>query len=104
MQVVGRKGAAVCLQHMGRRLDWTVHRMHPALPRQQITLEEIAGGAGGDDVGPDRAPAARARYEMVERQVVRGIWLAPILTCEAVAQKHVEPGKCRMPGGRHVFL
>src|SRR5439155_9984591 len=89
---------------MGRWLYWTVQRMHPALPRQPIALEEIAGGARGDDVGPDRAPAARARNEMVEGQVVRGVWLAAILAGEAVAQKYVEPGKCRMPGRRHVFL
>src|SRR5271166_1961622 len=58
VQVVGRKRAAVLLQHVGRRLDRAAARVHPALARQPVALPQIAGGAGGDDVGPDRAPAA----------------------------------------------
>src|ERR1700730_10554929 len=97
MQVVGREGAAILLQHVRRRLHRAVPRIHPALARQSIALEEIAGGAGGDDVGPDWAPATRSRKEMVEGQVVRRIGLAAILAGKAVTQKDVEPGKCRMP-------
>src|SRR5271169_1407794 len=58
VQIVGRERAAVLLQHVGRRLDRAAARVHPALARQPVALAQIAGGAGGHDVGPDRAPAA----------------------------------------------
>src|SRR5579872_3133674 len=62
VQIVGREGAAVFLQHEARRLHRAVARVHAALLGQAVALQQVAVGAGGDDVGPNRAPAARARH------------------------------------------
>ena len=104
MQIVGRERAAVLLQHIGRRLDRAVPRVHPALPRQAVALPQIAGAAGGHDVGPNGAPAAGARHEVIEGQLVRGVGLAAILAGKAIAQEDVEAGERRVAGGGHVFL
>ena len=62
--------------------------MHADLMRQPSALEQIARRAGGDDVFPRRASAARARDHVIEGQVVV---VAAILALEAVAQEQVEP-------------
>ena len=74
VQVIGRKGAAVFLQQIvvgctGRAAGTC------RLLRQAAALLQVAAGAGGDDVFPDRPAAARARHDMVEGQFVRGVRL-----------------------------
>jgi len=71
MEVVGRKGSAVLLQHMGRRLDWTVQWMHSALPRQPVALERLQVAQAVTTLLQIVRPP-RERNEMVEGQVVRG--------------------------------
>ena len=61
--------------------------------RRHVALPQVARRTGGDDVDPGRVAAARARHEMVERQVVAR---AAILARETVAQKHVEPREGRV--------
>src|SRR6185437_11082105 len=104
VQEVRWEGAAVLLQRMRRGLAWSVLGIHTAFLRQPAPLEEIAGGAGGDDVVPGRAAAARARHDMVEGQVLRRMGMAAILASKAVAQEDVEPRKGRPPRRRDVFL
>src|SRR5215469_9887808 len=64
--------------------------IHATFPRQAIALPQITGAAGGHDICPDRAPAARARHQVIKGQIVRGIRLAAILTGKPVAQKNIE--------------
>src|SRR5260370_5416442 len=89
---------------MGRRLLWAEPRVHPALLGQAAALQEVARRAGGDDVVPGRAAAARARHDVIEGQIVRRVRLAAILTAEAVAQEDVEPGESGTARGGNVFL
>src|SRR5215469_6693021 len=104
VQVVWREGAAILLKHVGRRLNRAVARVHLALPRQPVSLPQIAGGAGGHDIGPGRASAAGPRHQMVKGQLVRRIRLATILAGKTVPEKDVEPCKRRMPRRGNVFL
>src|SRR6516164_6485755 len=104
MQVVWREGAPILLKHVGRRLNRAVARVHPALPGQPVSLPQIASGARGHDVGPDRTPAAGPRHQMVKGQLVRRIRLATILAGKTVAEKDVEACKRRMPRRGNVFL
>src|SRR5207302_2019871 len=87
VQVVWRERSAVLLERMGRGLRRSEARVHPAFMRQPTALQQIAGRAGSDDIVPGRPPAARARHDMVEGEVVRGKGLAAILAGEAVAQE-----------------
>src|SRR5215469_17394053 len=68
VQVVGRERAAILLEHVGRRLHWGMPRIHSALPWQAVALPQIAGGASGYDIGPNRPPASGARHQMIESQ------------------------------------
>jgi len=104
VQVIGRESAAVVLQHVGRRLHRLMARIHPALLRQPIAFQQIAPGAGSHDVGPQGPPAPRARHDVIEGQVVRGMRPAAILAGEAVAQEDVKPGKGRVARGVDIFL
>ena len=69
--------------------------------RQCAALAQIARRAGRDDVVPPRLAAARARDQMIERQVVL---VAAVLAAEAVAQEHVEPREGRIKRRLHIGL
>jgi len=66
MQVVRRKTAAVFLKLPDIGRDRNGQRHHSALYRQLVGLAKIAGTAGGDDILPCGAPAARSWDDMVE--------------------------------------
>src|SRR6266853_1062010 len=104
VQEIGRGAAAVLLQQMSRRLHRRVTGIHAAFPGYAIALEQIAARAGRDDVLPGGAPAARARHDVIERQIVGREVVAAILADEAVAQEHVESREGRTPRRRNVFL
>src|SRR6185312_2004246 len=101
MQEVRRERPAVLLKQAGARLAGQVARIHAALARQPVALEQIAARAGGNHVFPDRAAAARTRHDVIEGQVVRREILAAILAGEAVAQKDVESREGRSPRRRN---
>ena len=104
VQIVRRKPPPAVLQLPRRRpLRW-LHRIHPALARQPRALAQIARPARRDDILPHRPPAARARNDMVEREVRRRMPHRAILAGEPVAQKYVEPGEGRPPRRRHIVL
>src|SRR5690348_11089923 len=104
MQEIGWEGAPVLLQPLRRGLHRRVTREHAALRRDAVALEQVAARAGGDDVFPGGAAAARARHNMVEGQIMRWEVVAAILADEAVAQEHVEAREGRAPRRRNVFL
>src|SRR3546814_1265925 len=104
VQEVGREGAAVLLQIPDRRLRRVAARRDAGLDRQSPALPQVARTAGGDDVLPCGASAARARHDMVEGQFVRGQAFAAILAGETVAQKNVEPCEGRPALLRYIFL
>ena len=79
----------------GRSARTAWYRLHPALVRQAVALAQVAAGAGGEDVGPARPPAARAGDQVVEGQLVRRVALEAVLAAEAVAQEDVEPRERR---------
>src|SRR5690348_9974162 len=83
MQEVGREGAAVLAQRLRRRLHRAVARIESAFGRNAVAFAQVAARASGDDVFPCRMPAARARHDMVEGQVVRWEAVAAILADEA---------------------
>src|SRR5450830_1592149 len=83
VQIVGRKQPAVAVQVMHRGLEWHLRWPHLGFAWRQAALAQIAGRAGGDHVVPGGMPAARARDQMVESEVVA---VAAILAGEAVAQ------------------
>src|SRR5829696_3511764 len=62
MQVARRKAAAVLLQFLRRRLGRKALQQQARFTQQLVALEQVARAAGGDDVGPRRAPAARLRH------------------------------------------
>ena len=64
------------------RLGGLVQEMHPALVQEMVGLARVAGGAGGDDVGPDVEPAARDGDHMVAREGLA--WTQLILGAPAV--------------------
>src|SRR5215218_9662504 len=90
VQVVRREAPAVLLQFPTGRLPRRRPRVHVALLRQPVALAEVARAAGGADVVPGRAPAAGARHDVVEGEVLRRPPLATVLALESVAQEHVE--------------
>src|SRR5260370_28795937 len=89
---------------MGRRLLWSEPRVHPALLWQAAALQKVARRAGGDDVVPGRAAAARARHDVIEGQIVRRVRLAAILTAEAIPPEDVETGESGTARGGDAFL
>src|SRR3954447_7679689 len=95
VQVARREGPAVGAELVGGRHGRLGHRLHPALVRQAVALAQVAAGAGGQDVGPARPPAARAGDQVVEGQLVRRVALEAVLAAEAVAQEDVEPRERR---------
>src|SRR5579862_8458033 len=92
VQIIGRESPPIFLQLECRGLRRFTSGKHPRLLRQAIALEQIAALAGGNHVAPGRAPAARARHDMVEGQLMGWAAARTILTGEAVAQEHVESG------------
>src|SRR5204863_3735598 len=70
VQIAGRKGAAILLQLDRRRLDREALQEHAALAHQPVALEQVARAAGGDDVAPGGAAAARLRHHVVEGELV----------------------------------
>src|SRR5260370_21198441 len=69
VQIVGREGAAVLLQHVGRRLHRLLPWVEPALLRQPVALQEGAAAAGGDDVGPHPGAPTRARHDAIQSPI-----------------------------------
>src|SRR6185437_13727248 len=95
MQEVGRKAAAVFLQLEGARLARREDREHADFAGQMVALQEIAAAAGGNDIGPGGAAAARARDHVVEGEVLGREIVAAILADETIAQENIEPGEGR---------
>src|ERR1700730_19121401 len=89
VQVIRREQPAVAMQVMHARLERHLGRPHPGFGGRQIALPEIALRACGDDVDPGGVTAARARQQMVEREIVAR---TAKLAHELVAQEYVEPG------------
>src|SRR3546814_15733662 len=87
VQAVGREGAAVLLQIPDRRLRRVAARSDAGLDRQSPAPPPVARNAGGDDVLPCGSPAARARHDMPEGQIVRGKTFAPLMTGEPYGPK-----------------
>ena len=82
------------------RPDRRQRQRHPGLARRAAALAEVARRAGGDDVLPRRAPALRARDDVVERQLAA---MPAILAGEAVAQEQVEARERRMLRGPDIL-
>src|SRR5690348_7532104 len=79
----------------------TMLGMHADVMRHASAFEQIARSAGGDDIVPRRASAARTRNDMIEGQVfVR----TAILALEPVAQEKVEPREGRIARGADISL
>src|SRR5882757_5725219 len=57
--------------------------MHMDLPRQPVALLAVAGGAGGDDVLPDRLAAAGAGDDVVDGEA--GFGRAAVLAGPGIA-------------------
>jgi MFS family permease len=93
VQVVGRERAAVVPELVRARYVGLGHRVHAALAGQAVALAQVAAGAGGEDVGPGRPPAARARHQVVEGELVGRKRPLAVLAGEPVAQEDVEPGE-----------
>src|SRR5262245_27355850 len=70
VQVVGRKQPSVAMQVLHARLERHLRRPHTGFARRHAALLEIAARAGGDHVDPRRMAAARARCEVIEREIV----------------------------------
>src|SRR6266850_6068787 len=104
VQVARWEGAAVLLQLLRRRLERRALQVHADLADQPVALQEIARAAGGHDVAPGGAPAARLGHHVVEGEVVGREVAAAILAVEAVAQEDIEPREGRPARRRHVFL
>src|SRR5215471_12302839 len=68
--LIRRKPAAVAVQMIDARLERHLRRPHLRFLHRHVAFLEIAGRAGGDHVDPGRVPAARARQQMVEGQVL----------------------------------
>src|SRR6266536_4839519 len=87
VQVVRREQPAVAMQVMHAGLERHLRRPHAGFGGRQVALPEIAVRAGGDHVDPGGMPAARARQQMVEREIVAR---AATLALELGAQKNIE--------------
>src|SRR5262249_10252452 len=104
VQVAWREGTAVFLQLLRRRLRRIAVEVHAALANEPVALQEIARAAGGDDIGPHRAPAARFGHDVVEGELVGREIAAAVLTIEVIAQEDVKPRESRPTRRRHVLL
>mgnify|MGYP003393704617 CR=1 FL=1 len=104
MQEVRRKGAAVFLQLEAGRSPGFPARNHAAFARQPAALMQIAPAAGGDDILPDRPPAARTRRDMIESQIMRIVQRRTILAGKPIAQEDVESRESRETRYRDEFL
>ena len=85
--MVRREFAADVLQLVIVRTVGLALQVEMAFAQQAAALGEIAGAAGGDDIVPGRASAARAGDHVVKGQV---FLRAAIGAGEAVPQEHVE--------------
>ncbi len=81
------------MQLEDRRPVRHLERAHAGVPRHLAALFQVAGRARGHDVVPARLPAARARDQVIEREVLARI---AILAREAISQEHVEPREGRI--------
>src|SRR5579862_3016780 len=87
----------VALPNQAHQLPRSVQRERTRAPlqlearffRRAIALAVVAGVAACDQILPGRAPAARARHHVVERQLRRGKRRAAELARVAVAQQDV---------------
>src|SRR4029077_13847840 len=91
VQIIGRESPPVFLQLECRRLRRPTSREHARFLGQAIALHQIAALAGGDHIAPGRASATRARYDMIEGQLMGRTAAPAVLAGEAVAQEDVEP-------------
>src|SRR4051812_45135538 len=80
---------------MHRGLKRHLRGPHAGLVQGHVALLEIATGTCGNDIDPGRVSAARARQQMVERQIVTR---AAILATEFIPQKYVETREGRLGG------
>ena len=92
MQMVGREQAAVVVQVVHRRLVGLLQRPHLGLRRHHAAFPEVTGRAGGDDILPGRRPAAVARDDMVEGEIVRR---AAILALPSLQQRFAARWHCQ---------
>src|SRR5690606_28106761 len=94
VQEVGREAATGFLQ-LPRvwLMGGSTQQGHSRLLRGAPALPQIAGTAGGDDILPGGAAAARAGDDVVKGQVLGQAALSTILTGETVAQEDVEAGE-----------
>jgi len=90
VEVVRREEPTIPVQVVHRRLERHLCRPHLGLVGREIALAQIAGRAGGHHVVPGRVSTARARQQMIEREVVT---VAAILASESVAQEYVKAGE-----------
>src|SRR5580693_7009256 len=101
VQVVGREPPAVVLEFVHRRAVGRAAWRDARFAGRAAALGEVAGRAGGDDVLPGGAAAARAGDHVVERQVVAA---AAVLAGERIAQEQVESREGRRPILSHIAL
>src|SRR5215472_10328242 len=99
--MIGRESPPIFLQLECRGLCGSTLGVHARLMGQAVALQQVAALAGGDDIGPGRPPAARARHHMIEGQLMCGAAAPAILAGEAVPEEDVEPGEGRPPVQRH---
>src|SRR5437764_323880 len=86
VQIIRRKQPSVAVQVVHAGLERHLRRPHARLVGGHVALLEIAGRACRDDVYPGGMAAARARHEVIEREVVAR---AAVLAGKLVAQEHV---------------
>src|SRR5688500_14166950 len=104
VQIVWREGSTVLLQLVSTGLQGPSPWVHAHLVRQAAAFEEVAGLARRHNVRPAGAAAARARHDVIERQLVGRERVRAILAAETVAQEHVEPGEGWPARLLHEFL
>jgi len=88
------------------RLGRLLQEMHPTLREEVVGLARVAGGAGGDDVGPDVEAAARDGDHMVAREGLAGAQLilraAAVHALVAVAREEEGVGHLPTEAARHM--
>src|SRR6185369_18098552 len=62
---------------------------HARFVRRAVAFAVVARPAAGDEVLPSRGAAPRARYDVVERQILRRRRVAAVLARVVVAQEDV---------------
>ena len=99
VQIIGRKKPPISMQFKNCRPVGLVRREHAGDLRHHAALFQITRRASGDDVVPPGLAAARARNEMIERQVAS---VAAVLAGEAIAKENIEARECGIKRRFHV--